>query len=259
MHEGDGSGPCAGLQRSAGMEDRARQRRRLEGESRRRHRRAAALDLDRPGVAEVAQQGLVPSVSELLTLSGPDGPPLTPDTLRRIGRGLAQSAAARAAWTAAPDGRRRLQRLLAPLTGDDPDAQLEAAACLTNVAAGPVSLEVAQMVGSYLVTLSASASPLLQDQCIWALGNMAASGTETCALLAAQGMTAAAISCLKSIHKVVRESAAAAIAVFLTHASEESASRLAPDLLPLLSQLLALDTLQPSLMNHVSPVCINLL
>ena len=49
-----------------------------------------------------------------------------------------------------------------PSPGDDPASQLEAAACITNLAAGAVSPQLTGLVGGYLVTLSASGSHLLQ-------------------------------------------------------------------------------------------------
>ena len=48
------------------------------------------------------------------------------------------------------------------LSGDDPECQLEAAVCITNLAVGAVSVELAGVVGGYLVTLCGSSSSLLQ-------------------------------------------------------------------------------------------------
>ena len=49
-------------------------------------------------------------------------------------------------------------------SGGDPECQLEAAACVTNLSVGPAAQTqpVAGLVGGYLVTLSASASHVLQ-------------------------------------------------------------------------------------------------
>ncbi|XP_043224362.1 importin subunit alpha-like [Amphibalanus amphitrite] len=226
---------------SAPTDDTVRHHRREEEQYRRRHRRALVRDLDRPGIEQVAQQCQEPSVPELLRLCEGDGP-LSADDLRRIGRGLANSAAARAACTQTGDWRRRLQAIVDRLTGDDPECQLEAAVCITNLAAGPVTTELTGVVGGYLVTLCGSSSHRLQEQCVWALGNLAASGAPVCALLAAQGLPAAAVSCLKSVQGAVREAAAAALAVFLTHAGAGDTGALPAELLPLLSPLLSLDS-----------------
>ena len=67
-----------------------------------------------------------------------------------------------------------IETLLAVLQGTCVDSQLEAAWCVTNIAAGSSAhTEAALATAPCLVQLLRSSSPAVQEQCAWALGNMA--------------------------------------------------------------------------------------
>ncbi|XP_052798638.1 importin subunit alpha-8-like [Mya arenaria] len=106
-----------------------------------------------------------------------------------------------------------LQSVVGLLTGNDADLQLEAAWCLTNISAGTSehALAVAKMAAPYLITYLGSSNNALQDQCAWALGNIAGDSAECRNLLHAQGIVAPIVNLLKSPVPAVVQSAAFAI------------------------------------------------
>ncbi len=67
-----------------------------------------------------------------------------------------------------------IEALLAVLQGTCVDSQMEAAWCITNIASGSSAhTEAALATAPCLVQLLRSSSPAVQEQCAWALGNMA--------------------------------------------------------------------------------------
>jgi hypothetical protein len=92
-----------------------------------------------------------------------------------------------------------LQALIGLLTGHDSDLQLEAAWCITNISAGMhehASL-VLRLAAPYLITYLSSGNSLMQDQCAWALGNVAGDSAECRDTLKKQGVVEPLISLLK--------------------------------------------------------------
>ena len=89
--------------------------------------------------------------------------------------------------------------LIGFLTGNDSDLKLEAAWCITNIAASDHEHAelVAKNAAPYLITYLKDGSVLLQDQSAWALGNIAADSPEIRQLLKAQGIIPPLIDLVK--------------------------------------------------------------
>lgn len=108
------------------------------------------------------------------------------DNLKVIRNAFAQGSALVDAFLEVENS---MQCLVGLLTGSDPEVQLLAEWCLTNMAAG--TEEHAEIVlkaaGSYLITFLSSPSAPLQDQSAWTLGNVAC-GEEECKQLVAWGV-----------------------------------------------------------------------
>lgn len=93
-----------------------------------------------------------------------------------------------------------LYSLVGYLTGSDTTLQLEAAWCITNIAANDYKdiSAVVKATSAYLVTFLRSGSVLLQDQSAWALGNMAADNEAVRETLKSQGIVGPLIDLVKS-------------------------------------------------------------
>ncbi|CAG8498683.1 181_t:CDS:10 [Paraglomus occultum] len=75
------------------------------------------------------------------------------------------------------------------LTGTDPEEQLQAISCVTNIAAGPKNIcEAALQTVPYLISFLDVDDLVLQNQATWAIGNFAAEGSEYRDLLRANGV-----------------------------------------------------------------------
>ncbi|GFY70329.1 importin subunit alpha-1b [Trichonephila inaurata madagascariensis] len=90
--------------------------------------------------------------------------------------------------------------LIRILIGNDAAMQLEAAACLTNLACGShkASKRIIKGAGPYLISFIGSGSHYLQDQSAWAAGNLANDCSECFSLLKAQGLIPTLFSAIKS-------------------------------------------------------------
>ncbi|PRD28347.1 UNVERIFIED_CONTAM: Importin subunit alpha-1b [Trichonephila clavipes] len=90
--------------------------------------------------------------------------------------------------------------LIRILIGNDAAMQLEAAACLTNLACGShkAAKRIIKGAGPYLISFIGSGSHYLQDQSAWAAGNLANDCSECFSLLKAQGLIPALFSAVKS-------------------------------------------------------------
>ncbi|GIY04055.1 hypothetical protein CDAR_31361 [Caerostris darwini] len=99
------------------------------------------------------------------------------------------------------------------LLGKDAHLQLEAVACLTNLAccSHKAAQRIAKTVGPYLVSFIGSGSYYLQDQCAWAAGNVANDCFKCFSLLKAQGIVPALLTLLKSPSSEVVKSAVYAL------------------------------------------------
>ena len=72
-----------------------------------------------------------------------------------------------------------MEVLLVALQGACVDAQLEAAWCVTNIAVGnSAQTEAAMAAAPYMMQLLRSPSAAVQEQCAWAIGNMAGDNSE---------------------------------------------------------------------------------
>ncbi|GIX84884.1 hypothetical protein CEXT_306551 [Caerostris extrusa] len=99
------------------------------------------------------------------------------------------------------------------LLGKDAHLQLEAVACLTNLAccSHKAAQRIAKTVGPYLVSFIGSGSYYLQDQCAWAAGNVANDCFKCFSLLKVQGIVPALLTLLKSPSSEVVKSAVYAL------------------------------------------------
>ncbi|XP_064650858.1 importin subunit alpha-7-like [Lineus longissimus] len=106
-----------------------------------------------------------------------------------------------------------LPSLIGLLTGHDADLQLEAAWCITNISAGvhEHAQVVLRLAAPYLITYLSSGNSLMQDQCAWALGNVAGDSAECRETLKKQGIVEPLISLLKSDNTGVQRSASFAL------------------------------------------------
>jgi hypothetical protein len=129
--------------------------------------------------------------------------------------------------------------LIGLLTGLDANIQLEAAWCLTNMAAGTDehAAIVIKHAGAYLVTYLSGSNTPLQDQCAWAIGNLAGDNTTCRETLIAQGALLPLIKLLKSPVQCVVQSSAFALSNL---AREKPVQRLMVEngVLPSLAELL---------------------
>ena len=93
-----------------------------------------------------------------------------------------------------------LQRLISEFSGKNPDHQLAAACCLTNLATGAhkVTYRIAKEAGIYLISYLNSSSVYLQEQCLWTIGNIAADCEDCCKVLQSQGFLTVALSLLSN-------------------------------------------------------------
>ena len=92
-----------------------------------------------------------------------------------------------------------LRAMIGHLTGRHSQLQLEAAWCITNMAAGSHedTMVVTKAAAPYLITFLSGSNVLLQDQCAWALGNMSGDSLECREILIAQGIIPPLINLLK--------------------------------------------------------------
>merc|ERR1712002_322578 len=94
------------------------------------------------------------------------------------------------------------------------ELQLEAAWCLTNMSAGihDNAKAVLQQASPYLITyMECTNNPLLQDQCAWALGNIAGDCCECLDALIIRGVVPILVSLLDCAHMNVVRSASFAL------------------------------------------------
>ncbi|RHZ71077.1 hypothetical protein Glove_262g24 [Diversispora epigaea] len=85
------------------------------------------------------------------------------------------------------------------LSGIDPEEQLQATWCITNIAAGPKELcQKALVTVPYLISFLDGENIPLQDQAAWAIGNIAVEGPDYRDLLRANGVLVPLIKLLNS-------------------------------------------------------------
>ncbi|XP_013406767.1 importin subunit alpha-8-like isoform X1 [Lingula anatina] len=131
-----------------------------------------------------------------------------------------------------------LQHLVGVLSGHDSDLQMEAAWCVTNIAAGTheQALQATKAAAPYLITYLSGSNPHLQDQCAWAVGNMAGDGPECRDLLKAQGVLLPLVNLLKSPSPHVVQSSAFALSNMVRWAESNTQDLLDLGIIPLVLQ-----------------------
>ncbi|KAK7487913.1 hypothetical protein BaRGS_00020814 [Batillaria attramentaria] len=147
-----------------------------------------------------------------------------------------------------------LQCLVGILTGSNIDHQLQAAWCLTNAATGRPEhvLAVTKSAAPYFITYTSGSSPLLQDQCAWALGNIAGDSIECRRILFSQGCMPPLIKLLQSPVPSCVQSAAFAIANLIRDLPDIADNAVESGILPPLLQLLQTADTPPELLCEVS-------
>ena len=113
--------------------------------------------------------------------------PTTLNTLRSLRRAFAQGSEFISVFLGVEQS---LRSLVGHLTGNNPDLQLEAAWCVTNLASGTHedTLKVLKASAPYLITYLSGHNIELQDQCAWALGNMSGDSCQCREILQVQGI-----------------------------------------------------------------------
>lgn len=103
--------------------------------------------------------------------------------------------------------------LVSLLIGKDAQKQLEAAACLTNLACSSHKscCKIAKRAGAYLVLFMNGDSLYMQDQCAWTAGNIVNDCYECFSILKAQGLLPALLKLLESSMSEVIHSATFAL------------------------------------------------
>ncbi|KAL3858206.1 hypothetical protein ACJMK2_012808 [Sinanodonta woodiana] len=133
-----------------------------------------------------------------------------------------------------------LHCLVGLLTGTDVDLQLEAAWCITNISAGTHehALAIVKSAAPYLIIYLSSNNSMLQDQCAWAIGNLAGDGKECRSFLHAQGVVAPLVKLLQSPMPAVVQSSAFAISNIARESQEITRDIVKCGVIPLIPQYL---------------------
>ncbi|GFQ99944.1 importin subunit alpha-1b [Trichonephila clavata] len=132
--------------------------------------------------------------------------------------------------------------LIRILIGNDAAMQLEAAACLTNLACGShkAAKRIIKGAGPYLISFIGSGSHYLQGQSAWAAGNLANDCSECFSLLKVQGLIPALFSAVKSSSMEVIKSTVYALQACTAYGDPDLRSFIEPenfkDLLNLLKE-----------------------
>jgi hypothetical protein len=116
-----------------------------------------------------------------------------------------------------------IRSITTALISGSSDVQIEAAWCLTNLSAGSHkhTKSVLKAAGAYLVTYLDSSDRRLQDQCAWAIGNIAADCLSFRQVLLAQGAVHALVPLLDSRLETVQYSALFALANMTMDVNDE--------------------------------------
>ncbi|XP_050029154.2 uncharacterized protein [Dermacentor andersoni] len=109
------------------------------------------------------------------------------------------------------------QLLSVVLRSCEASCQLEALACLTNLACGDhkATYRVLRLAGPYLITFLNGSNPFLQEQSAWCLANIAMDCDKCCDLLRCQGASHAFVKALQSIYPQVVDMAVLALQAYV--------------------------------------------
>ncbi|XP_077511181.1 uncharacterized protein LOC144121706 isoform X1 [Amblyomma americanum] len=114
------------------------------------------------------------------------------------------------------------QLLSVAIRSPEVSCQLEALACLTNLACGnhKATFRVLRAAGPYLVTFLNGGNPLLQEQSAWCLANVAMDCDKCRELMQCQGASHALVKALQSIHPQVVDMAVLALQSYAQYSSD---------------------------------------
>ncbi|XP_050411215.1 uncharacterized protein LOC126825590 [Patella vulgata] len=144
--------------------------------------------------------------------------------------------------------------LVGILTGNDTDLQLEAAWCVTNIAAGTddQALAVVKAAAPYLITYLSSSSPDLKDQCAWAIGNLAGDSAECRKLLSSQGCVTPLVKLLETDTPNVVQSAAFALSNLARECNDIASEIVNAGVIPHLVSRLQDPGVSPKLLSEIA-------
>lgn len=171
--------------------------------------------------------------------------------LRKIKWGLSQGEEYIAAFLVTPNV---VDRLVASLLRNDTAIQLEAAACITNIACGnhKATSRVVRAAGPYLITFLNGGNPFLQDQCAWALGNMASDCGQCSERLRAMGLCYAMVKALETPHEQALGSCLFCLRAYVDSSSADIQSLVSLGLLEKLCSLWKREPTPETLLSHLA-------
>ncbi|XP_076434701.1 uncharacterized protein LOC143274696 [Babylonia areolata] len=146
-----------------------------------------------------------------------------------------------------------LASLVGLLTGRAIEVQEQVAWCMTNVATGRPEhvLALAKAAAPYCITYISGSSPVLQDQCAWALGNMAGDNVECRLLLHSMGCLPPLINLLQSPTPACVKSAAFAISNLIAELHSICKDAVQAGLLTVMLQLLQKTDVTPDVLSEL--------
>lgn len=114
------------------------------------------------------------------------------------------------------------QLLSVAIRSPEVSCQLEALACLTNLACGnhKATFRVLRAAGPYLVTFVNGSNPLLQEQSAWCLANVAMDCDKCRELMQFQGASHALVKALQSVHPQVVDMAVLALQSYAQYSAD---------------------------------------
>ncbi|XP_035225660.1 importin subunit alpha-2-like isoform X2 [Stegodyphus dumicola] len=154
-----------------------------------------------------------------------------------------------------------LQNLIRVLIGNDAQKQLEAVACLTNLACGShrFTHKIARNAGAYLVSFIDGGSSFLQSQSAWAAGNIAADCCECFVVLKMQGLLPVLLKTIDCSTEHVFQSAVFALKVCTKYGDHEIINVASSDLPKKLLSFLLQGDITRSIKMDLAFTLVNLL
>lgn len=145
------------------------------------------------------------------------------------------------------------QLLSVTLRSSEHACQLEALACLTNLACGDhkATYRVLRSAGPYLITFLNGTNPFLQEQSAWCLANAARDCDQCRDLLKCQGASHALVKALQSIYPQVVDTAVLALQAYAQSSLDIIQDLVTRDLLRHLIPLFDQDAAKPDLIGRL--------